>query len=299
MADDVVPASEAAAVAAADASSSSRSDALESRVAALVQQLKDDAVFAASLGSKELFHSNLLGWYLEHSPSLADSLLTAWTGRSADGGVRVRREAKHLDLVIEDSQGQALLVVENKTFSLPDDRQLAGYGPVIGKLSGAPSAVLLSVAPPAWPGSRRLLGEHEWQYRSYEELRLLLVPCVSDLAALDGGLLAGWTRLLGRLQELLDLVGQPGPHERVVLPVRVRELLRQVRLDGPVQKLRAQTVASLVRQQLGDQPDADRVRVTANLTNGTGLVDGYRAYDAHTLIGWQRRIQAVGASRCF
>jgi hypothetical protein len=37
-------------------------------LAALVAALRGDPVFAMSLGSKELFHSNLLAWFLERSP---------------------------------------------------------------------------------------------------------------------------------------------------------------------------------------------------------------------------------------
>lgn len=43
----------------------------------LTAWLDGDVVFAMSQGSKELFHSNMLGWYLRRFPFLRETLLGA------------------------------------------------------------------------------------------------------------------------------------------------------------------------------------------------------------------------------
>lgn len=58
------------------------------RLTELVRALEQDLVFAMSLGSKELFHSNLLGWFINTFPAVAEAVTgsgrRSWsTGRSS------------------------------------------------------------------------------------------------------------------------------------------------------------------------------------------------------------------------
>ncbi len=96
------------------------------RIEALCSQLVADPIFAMSLGSKELFHSNLLGWFLEQFPPVAEVFAAAWSGPGPVAALRVLREQRHLDLVAEVPGYQAV-VVENKMFALPEEDQLDRY----------------------------------------------------------------------------------------------------------------------------------------------------------------------------
>ncbi len=250
----------------------------------VVDALKRDVVFAASLGSKELFHSNLLGWYVEHDPKLGAALVEAWTGQSSVGPFTVRRELTNLDLVIYDPSGQACLVIENKTFSLPDDDQLARYGERLSNL-GSPTAVLLSVTPPAWPTNSVELGGHLWRHRSYRELRTILDDAAPEgLGPTAEVMLRGWRELLGRLEDLISIVATPAPDEPWLLSDPAREQLLSVRLDGPVQRTRAQHLAARVAAVVGGEQG---VKFGAGLTNGAGLVQGFREISGSRRIGWQ------------
>jgi hypothetical protein len=44
-------------------------------LAGLINALDSEPMFAMSLGSKELFHSNLLGWFISHHPPVAEALM--------------------------------------------------------------------------------------------------------------------------------------------------------------------------------------------------------------------------------
>jgi hypothetical protein len=131
----------------------------------LVGELERDVVFAMSRGSKELFHSNLLGWYLERFPRLSAALLDAWQvpywPGDPDPARRVRREWRRLDLVVHEP-GRRTLVVENKVFALPDAAQLDAYTRQSATHAGAePVLVLLSLSDPGWvqfEGSELLSG---------------------------------------------------------------------------------------------------------------------------------------------
>ena len=137
----------------------------------VVSNLKDNPVFHMSLASKELFHSNMLAWFLESRDS-EDPLLSDIAKELAKlfmpdyTVLTVLREKSHLDLIIvflpdnedfkshdwteiEDvfqnsgSDDQDLLeklqkncrfvVVENKFKSIPDKEQLKKYNKTIEK----------------------------------------------------------------------------------------------------------------------------------------------------------------------
>lgn len=233
----------------------------------VVDALKRDVVFAASLGSKELFHSNLLGWYVEHDPMLGAALVEAWTGQSSVGPFTVSRELTNLDL-----------------FSLPDDDQLSRYSGRLFKL-GSPTAVLMSVTPPAWPTDSLELGGHMWQHRSYRELRTVLEAAGPEgLGPTADAVLRGWRELLGRLEELTSIVATPPPDRPWLLPDMARAELLSVRLDGPVQRMRTQHLAARVAAAVGGE---EGVKFGAGLTNGAGLVEGFREISGSRRIGWQ------------
>lgn len=90
--------------------------------------------------------------------------------------VTVRREWRHLDLVLEVAGSRSSLWrMENKVFSLPDEDQLLRYGAIAGSLPGTPSLVLLSLTDPGWRiGTWALPGGGTWTYRSYASLAAAL-----------------------------------------------------------------------------------------------------------------------------
>lgn len=262
-----------------------RDDPRRHDVGRLVQALRDDALYAASLHSKELFHSNMLAWYVEHDPALGDLLVNAWGRATPAPPYRAGREEQGLDLVVRDATGQAVLVIENKVVSLPADGQLRDYDGRIKNLSGEPARVLLSLARPAWTGQQETLDEGTWVHHDYDELRTLLATVARRADVADPDMLRRWRQMLDRLVELLALVGDPAGEEPVRLPPALRQELATARLDGPVQRLRGQAIASTVRRRLGDQ--FGQVQLGATVTNGSGLVDGFLPWGQAVRAGWQ------------
>jgi PD-(D/E)XK nuclease superfamily protein len=269
---------------------------VDEQLATLVDALEHDPVFAMSLGSKELFHSNLLAWFLERSPELRDGIAKAWKlsegPPTSDGRLRLQREWHHLDLVMHMS-GRQVLAVENKVFALPDESQLAGYTAAAGQLPGKPSLVLLSLTDPGWPGdtwtSPDCPDRKVWRYRSYAELANLirpLIPAVGHNDAFAGELLGRWADLIDRLVELASLVGSPGDDEPLLLKPALRQQLQRVRLDAAVQKMRCQRVAAQVRKATADGNRDGKLRFKADLTNAVGLVEAFTC-GAFPAFGWQ------------
>ncbi len=89
-----------------------------------IEKLEKSPVFAMSLGSKELFHSNFWAYLMEQEE--CRSFITFFFEEITNfDGIRIEREDKNRDLVIF-YQGNEY-VIENKIKSYPDYSQLVRY----------------------------------------------------------------------------------------------------------------------------------------------------------------------------
>jgi hypothetical protein len=119
-------------------------------IANILERLSGDPLYHASLGSKELFHTNLLAWLCDAYPQEMQKVLPIPTAKPGAKGCAPAREEHDLDLVVRFA-GRAPLVIENKVKSLPNHAQLRAYDKVLNRdkeLRGA-KRVLLSLAEPS------------------------------------------------------------------------------------------------------------------------------------------------------
>lgn len=113
-------------------------------------------------GQRELFHSNLIGWFFDELPDIADAVFRPLAAAGEGSSRRVDRERQHLDLVMHWPD-RASLVIENKVFSIPAREQLDAYASLTAKWKAEPSLVLLSMSAPTFE-----LGA--WTHLSYRSL---------------------------------------------------------------------------------------------------------------------------------
>jgi len=115
-----------------------------------IDKLKSNPLYWASLGSRELFHSNFLGWLFEQYPSSAKAILNV----DIDG-FKVLREKHNIDLVLLNTD--YLIAIENKFKDVPRAGQLRRYDDVLGTkefckkkyCSGNTERILLTLIPPS------------------------------------------------------------------------------------------------------------------------------------------------------
>ena len=112
----------------------------------IIKNLKENVLFNASLGSKELFHSNLLAWFLEQkNNSVEFEALRLFIKEVAklDVGIIteennpiITREENKIDLTIKWKQDKDwnLIFIENKMKSIPTSEQLKEYDKKTEKL---------------------------------------------------------------------------------------------------------------------------------------------------------------------
>ena len=126
-----------------------------------VEKLKKSPVFAMSLGSKELFHSNFWAFLMEHK-DYRDFLYSLFPELEPSEVVQIKREYKNRDIVILYKDKE--YVIENKIKSYPDLEQLKKYGDD----SNMDSGIVTGINKPPFDLPEK------WRYVSYAEITDIL-----------------------------------------------------------------------------------------------------------------------------
>lgn len=260
------------------------------RVRSLCADLDAEPLFHASLGSKELFHSNLLAWFVDHHPEAARQVFQSWS-RPEHGshGERTDRERRHLDLVIR-LEGLAPLVVENKVFSPPRDKQLAEYAEnVAARFTPTPEFVLLSLSDPGWPAGQRKLGGQLWRHQSYGDLGAELAAAAPLIKGdYDRKTVERYAAIVQTLQALAELVAvNVSDSTPFALPLEFKTELHTVRLTQGFEKLRTRSIAHYIEDQLTVR-QLEGVAVADEHSRTWPLLEAFvRIVDTDDEIGWQ------------
>lgn len=90
----------------------------------MIQELKKSFVYNASLGSKELFHSNTWAWLLERDKKFVKVFFDIDIEKVEIKNIL--RESKNIDLTVETKK-HGLYIIENKLKSIPSKEQLEKY----------------------------------------------------------------------------------------------------------------------------------------------------------------------------
>ncbi len=259
----------------------------DGRLAPLCRQLNDEPLLHVSLGSKELFHSNLIGWMCERYPDESVRVLSRWLRPAEQPVASVQREYKHLDLVAR-FPGFAPVVVENKMFALPDVVQLRRHldGPVKA-IVPQPTLVLLSLTDPGWSDGRLEVDGKTWVHASWRVLAQRLRTQFAGRSDFGAQILAHEAHLIHLLYRAIDQVSVKSDNELFLLPMSTTNALKGVRIADAVGKIRGHQVMRRILDQYqtrGISPTWTEV----DLTNGTPLMSAYWEKDeVGNAVGWQ------------
>ncbi len=257
-------------------------------VRSICEALSAEPLFHLSLHSKELFHSNLLGWFCEKHPDAASGVFARWVPqREGSSGLMVQRERGHLDLAVE-LPGLAPFIVENKVFAPPDEAQLDEYA--AGGLAGLvePTLVLLSLGRPMWDsGTYRSASGLPWRHLSYADLANALDEVVENIGGFDGELIAHYCSFIRTLHQLADVAGHVEEDDPIAVDHQTATLLRTIRLHDAVGKLRARVAIAAARSHTMPQLTGQGIHWKAGFTNGLPLVEAFLDRGDGDSLGWQ------------
>ena len=229
-------------------------------------------------GQRELFHSNLIGWFFDELPHAADAAFRPLTRAGTDTGRFVERERGNMDLVFHWTD-RAPLVIENKVFSLPRRDQLEEYQAATVKWPHRPGLVLLSVSGPGFDAG-------DWRHLSYAEFAARILDALPADSSYEVETMRRYAALVADLHALVDAVEVRSDNERVWLPDSLLAAISSSQMRAALHKARAQRVARALNEAVPglEQPAA------AGMSNATPLVEsleyGYVS-GMHVHLGWQ------------
>ena len=163
------------------------------------EKLKSSPLYNLSMANKELFHSNFLAWfgncYKEDFKKLFNNLLEDGWPEGLDK-FTVKREYKHYDITIVDSENKPRILIENKVKSVPINKQLQGYR---GENNEDCRFILLTITK-ILHGLEKPEG---WQIITYDQLSQKLANCkISD--PYHSGLLKDYCSYIKQFQDLIE-----------------------------------------------------------------------------------------------
>ncbi len=245
---------------------------------AAAQRIEANPLGRLMYGQRELFHSNLIGWFFDELPEVADAVFRPLTFAGDGSTRRVDRERQNLDLVMHWPD-RAPLVIENKVFSIPGRKQLDDYATVTAKWKVEPSMVLLSLSAPSFE-----LGA--WVYLSYKSLAARILGELPISGSYEVETMRRYAALVFNLEELVSAVDVRSHAETVWLPDEQLAHVGSPQMRAALSKARAQRVAALITQAVPglEQPAG------SGLSNSTPLVESFEyvhtgGIDVH--VGWQ------------
>lgn len=256
-----------------------------SEIADLVGRLKANPVYCLSLGSRELFHSNLLGWLFEKYPRtisiLAGPVMPDW--------IKVEREKMNLDLLIRFGQAglRHAIVVEVKVKDAPGKKQLEIYDEKIeGEQSKAGlqgysvRKVLLSLV--EMPNEMK--GVETWQFLELAEVGRRIMSLVTEggFEADDAVIIRKYAQLCVDLGELVAKAAEVDAHARIYFFPKsgmesytneIDAALRELRFDDTMKKRRAVALRQEIEKRAaGFDPSDLEFRTNSDLNNKTPSV---------------------------
>ena len=250
-----------------------------------VISLKQSLVYTLSLGDKELFHSNILGWLLEnHNDKGIQPIVKLFINDELEIE-RVEREKNHFDLCVtchkkDNEADKHFVIIENKFKSLPDKKQLERYEVVCqGKKNKQDNYTFILFAP---QDSLRVFEKNRpvnWQTVAYEDLCKALSKAqfslTSDEQKFRNEFLISYKKLLESLLKIISLVVTSASEENspYLVDKEVLNTLKEIRLHDVYQKLYASTVQKTLNINAGKDWKSDIYFMNGSVLKWTYIPD--------------------------
>ena len=136
-----------------------------------LKKLKTSTLFNLSLGSKELFHSNFLGWLAENYSLEVGAAFSKFIKNKSNKLKLNEREKENIDLTFI-YENEEILIIENKVKSLPTISQLQKYSK---NHNSNKNYLLLSLYKPEFidENNQVIINDTiKWNFLSYKELAI-------------------------------------------------------------------------------------------------------------------------------
>lgn len=164
----------------------------------IINDLSNNAMFAMSLTSRELFHTNFWAWMLRKYPQVFIPVFyPEYNGKDE---IKVLREYKNTDLFLKI--GDKSIIIENKLKSLPDKNQLEGYNKKF--LNTVDKTILVSYFSPLFTSGYDSLFSYDYLFEKIKEC--FEATKLTVLENTDSTLIQCYLEFLNLLNQLLHSI---------------------------------------------------------------------------------------------
>jgi hypothetical protein len=255
------------------------------RIVPLLHAFENDLLWAQSRAGQELFHSNTIAWLLGNYPIPCAPLLGLLGGTPYDGvnQMRVWRERRHLDIVIDPVGASPKVAVENKLYCVPYPAQLRKYTAYPLPWSAqhgddgaqATRYVLLSLMTPSFPLPS------PWVHVGYRDLAGALDQIDADALGRTSGQFIRYRALIQRLVALAEAVDPAQALDEQFSAADAVAQLPGGGLDGAIARMRFSGLAQFIQAHFG------QVKSFEVGGDRGGIITYWRRLAGQRRIGWQ------------
>ncbi len=235
-----------------------------------IEKLKNSPLFAMSLASKELFHSNFWAWLFERNIGYANIFFSEIHSLS-----EVKREEEHRDLSLHE--GKKVYVIENKLKSIPSIMQLNEYKRKLGdRFAGG---VFTGIETPAFyrDDEKENKSCPGWKFLPYSEISKRITETAelveSDL--FEKELILQYAEMIGSISDVISHYSKKVFENRLV-GWKGYDNIQEIRMGDVLKKLKAdQFVKYMSRydELAQDLPSGYKLKSSASFSNASSIVD--------------------------
>ncbi len=255
-----------------------------------IEKLKKSPTYVMTLGSKELFHSNLWAWIMDsknESGMEKDNLETKKAAReammklflddeySSDSKYKVSREKNHCDITIEsDSEtNKTIYVIENKLKSIPKSEQLKKYEEKFKDKSF--KGVLTGISEES-----ELARLEKWEYKSYKKIKTKLKEAIGGKDGFLAQILNSYCDDLECMYYLLKK--QEKDNDWAFSSSEICKGLKEVHLDDIYMKIQALKLKEVLTKKFNDE-----FEIEVDFSRGNVCLDVFIKFEQNMKIGIQ------------
>lgn len=244
-----------------------------------IAEFKKSLICTLSLSSKELFHSNMIGWLLENNIEFSKKFFNSENLLKVE---KVSREKYNFDLLVtlKFAGSEKSYVIENKVKSLPDVVQIKSYQEKAQKQKIAADFILLSLVPAS---SDFISSLSNVRCVNYEEI-LAMIASLTILDSYTHAILKDYQLLLQSLIRIKSFAEIKSTNEKIAIDIDNERALQEIRLFDVAQKIRFSSLGAHIDGKLQTMIPAEFPKIKANtevgLTRSLGLISyKFRFYD--------------------
>jgi hypothetical protein len=279
----------------------------------IIENLKNNFLFQASLGSKELFHSNLIAWILEQENENGEyealkiflktiNAKVPLNSLKKENEIKISREENNIDLIIKWKENEEwnFVFIENKMKSIPTSTQLEEYNEKVKKYTNQEFNNKFLLTPLSSLLEKDKHTEN-WINITYEKEIISFLKDIQFIVFKNADINLVISKYLSFIKNIINLFDfylgkDENEFERKKYNYYTSELedLRSIRMHDMLLKIMHDKLGELIMKKIKNS----NLEIKTNFTRSTGITDiFYKLHGTNYKIGLQ--IQGNTLKHCF